>query len=408
MNVLSLFDGISAGQVALQRSGIKVDNYYSSEIDKYAIKITQKNFPNTIQLGDVTKWRGWHLSNIDMIVGGSPCQGFSFAGKQLNFEDSRSKLFFEFVDIVNFYKPKYFLLENVKMKKEYQDVISSYLGVEPIEINSALVSAQNRKRLYWTNIPNITQPGDRGIILKDILEYGVVDDRMVKDNKAYCLTARYGGAVAWNSIERKQRTMIIDDVNVGSIVGRRINEDGVRKDYDKNVPLTQCLQVKEDNLKTGCLTTVNKDNVVTDAPSGRYKDIYKLGNINPSEKGINSNTYSVDSNKMTTLTTNKGEGSNVGLIQVGVADNINGHDQIKRIYSEEGKCPTLTTMQGGHREPKIAVDQIRWRKLTPIECERLQTFDDNYTEGISNSQRYKALGNSWTVEVIVHIFKNMI
>jgi len=383
MNVLSLFDGISAGQVALQRLGIKVDNYYASEIDKYAIKVTQKNFPNTIQIGDVTKVKGSDLPVIDLLIGGSPCQGFSFAGKQLAFDDPRSKLFFEYVRLLKECNPRYFLLENVKMKKEFQDVISEYLGVQPIEINSALVSAQNRKRLYWTNIPNITQPEDKGILLRDIIEYGIVDDRMTKDNKAYCLTASYSGAVAWNSIERKQRSMInITDSlsNIASITGRRINENGVREDYNKEVPITQCLQVKEDNSKSGCLTTVEKDNVLTNAPHGRYENIYKK-----TEK----------SNKDTVLN------------RVGTAENISGHDSIKRIYSDDGKCPTLTTMQGGHREPKIAVDEIKWRKLTPLECERLQTFNDGYTEGVSNSQRYKALGNSWTVDVIVHIFKNM-
>ena len=162
-------EAYSCGQLALQRAGIKVDKYFASEIDKHAIKVTQQNFPYTVQLGDVTKWETWELPKIDLLIGGSPCQGFSFAGKQLNFSDPRSKLFFEYVKVLQNVKPKYFLLENVKMKQEYQGIISSYLGVEPIEINSSLVSAQNRKRLYWTNIPNVTQPEDRGILLKDIV-----------------------------------------------------------------------------------------------------------------------------------------------------------------------------------------------------------------------------------------------
>jgi site-specific DNA-cytosine methylase len=169
LNVLSLFDGISCGQVALERAGIQVDKYYASEINKYAIQVTQKNYPNTIQLGDITKIDGKQLKNIDLLIGGSPCQGFSFAGKQLNFNDIRSALFFEYVRLLKECKPTYFLLENVKMKKEHQDVISKYLGVEPIEINSALVSAQNRKRLYWTNIPGIEQPEDKRILIADIL-----------------------------------------------------------------------------------------------------------------------------------------------------------------------------------------------------------------------------------------------
>jgi DNA-cytosine methyltransferase len=151
--------------IALERAGVKVDNYYASEIDKYAITVAQKNYPDTIQLGSVLDVKGADLPKIDLLIGGSPCQGFSFAGKQLNFDDPRSKLFFEFVRLKEELNPKYFLLENVKMKKESQDVISEYLGVEPVEINSALVSAQNRKRLYWTNIP-FDMPEDKGILLR--------------------------------------------------------------------------------------------------------------------------------------------------------------------------------------------------------------------------------------------------
>ena len=257
VNVLSLFDGMSGTQMALYNSGIAVDKYYASEIDKYAIKITQKNFPDTIQLGDVKDIKGKDLPEIDLVVAGSPCQGFSFAGKQLAFDDPRSALFFEFIRILREVKPKYFLLENVRMKKEFQDVISEQIssvypeytsgglfGIEPILINSALVSAQNRQRLYWTNIPNIEQPEDLGIVLRDVLEDSFVADRdksycidanyykggnpknyfeksrrqlvfdkefdkmTTKDGKSYALTATYQGAVAWNSIEKKQRTMI--------------------------------------------------------------------------------------------------------------------------------------------------------------------------------------------------------
>jgi len=160
--VLSLFDGMSCGQLALQRAGFKVDIYLASEIDKYAKQVTRKNFPRTIQLGDVCDVKGENLPPIDILLGGSPCQGFSFAGKQLNFEDPRSALFFEYVRILKETKPKYFLLENVRMKQEYQDVISEHLGVKPVMINSSLVSAQNRVRLYWTNIPGIEQPSDKG------------------------------------------------------------------------------------------------------------------------------------------------------------------------------------------------------------------------------------------------------
>lgn len=170
MNVLSLFDGISCGHIALQKLGIKVDKYFASEIDKNAIKVTQHNFPETVQLGDVTQVSGKDLPKIDLLIGGSPCQGFSLSGKQLNFDDPRSKLFFEFVRLMKETKPKYFLLENVKMKKEYQDIITEYLGVEPVFINSKDFSAQSRGRLYWTNIPFEQEYESRDVSLKDVMD----------------------------------------------------------------------------------------------------------------------------------------------------------------------------------------------------------------------------------------------
>ena len=184
MNVLSLFDGISCGQLALQRASIPVNQYFASEIDKHAIKVTQHNWPNTVQLGSVVNVKAENLPKIDILLAGSPCQGFSPAGKGLNFEDARSKLFFEFVRLLKECKPKYFLLENVKMKKEYENVITEILGVAPIKINSALVSAQNRERLYWANIPNICRPEDKGILLKDILISGFTERK-----KSFCLLA---------------------------------------------------------------------------------------------------------------------------------------------------------------------------------------------------------------------------
>ena len=171
MNVLSLFDGISCGQIALNRADIKIDNYYASEIDKDAITVTQFNYPNTIQLGDVKKLKGNMLPKIDLLIGGSPCQDLSKAktdGKGLVGE--KSSLFYEYLRLLNEVKPKYFLLENVIMKKDYRDIITKELGVNPILINSSLVSAQNRERLYWSNIPNIAIPKDKNILLKDIIK----------------------------------------------------------------------------------------------------------------------------------------------------------------------------------------------------------------------------------------------
>ncbi len=189
MNVLSLFDGMSCGQIALNKLGFEIDNYYASEIDKHAMSVTKYNYPNTKHIGDVTKVKGVDLPEIDLLIGGSPCQGFSTAGKGLNFNDPRSKLFFEYVRLLEECKPKYFLLENVSMKKEHLDVISKHLGVEPILINSELVSGQSRKRYYWTNIPNIKQPDNKNIFFKSILE----PTRKPLDQSRidYSLTAKY-------------------------------------------------------------------------------------------------------------------------------------------------------------------------------------------------------------------------
>jgi site-specific DNA-cytosine methylase len=299
MKVLSLFDGMSCAQLALQKAGIPVTRYYASEVDKYAIKVTQANFPDTVQLGDVRQVTADQVGDIDLLVGGSPCQGFSFAGKHLNFDDPRSKLFFEYVRLLKELKPKYFLLENVRMAQQSQDVISEHLGVEPIPINSNLVSAQNRYRLYWTNIPfNI--PDDKDIVLADIIEDGMVDR-----NKSHCLDANYFKGGNLKSYFEKHRRQLV--FKSGRIVNRRLDEKGVRKDYDLSIPNQSRLEVRTDD-KTNCLTTVDKDSVV-----------------------------------------------------------------------------------------------VAYRKLTPVECERLQTVPDNYTNHVSNSQRYKMLGNGMTVDIISSI-----
>jgi len=348
INVFSGFDGMSCGQLALQKAGIPVGTYHASEIDKPAMKVTTKNFPFTLHMGDITKLEDWRLEfirdeiGIDLVIGGSPCQGFSFAGNQLNFDDPRSKLFFDFVRVLKILKPKYFLLENVRMKKESQDIISEYLGVEPVAINSNLVSAQNRHRLYWTNIP-FDMPEDKGIILADILEDGVTDRE-----KSHCLDANYFKGGNLKSYFEKHRRQLVFNNKGGAIRGR----------YDKDGKIKQQLELRPDD-KTNTLTTVQKDNVVVS-----------------------------------------------GCIQVGEAD-LKGFDIIKRVYSPEGKAPTLTTMGGGHREPKVIVDELTWRKLTVKECERLQTVPDGYTEGVSNTQRYKMLGNGWTVDVVAHILKGI-
>lgn len=278
MNILSVFDGMSCGRIALDRIGAHVDNYFSSEIDKYAIQVANANWPQDTanRLGDVTKVRGEDLPPIDLLIGGSPCQGFSFAGKQLAFDDPRSALFFEFVRLLKECKPKFFLLENVRMKQEFQDVISNILGVEPIAINSRLLTYNQRKRIYWTNIPCGGPPEDRNLKTKDFIggdSYGtirVLKDKtrvVVESDEIHSLTARY------TDLNGSSRPVII--------------------------------------LDRGCI--------------GEAFDSSKVG--------------------------------------------------------------------------------TSYRMLTPIECERLQTVPDNYTSCVSNPQRYKMLGNGWTVDVIAHILK---
>ena len=249
MNVLSCFDGMSCGQIALNKLGYKIENYFSSEIDKHTIAVTQSNYPNTIQLGDITKIKGEDLPEIDLLIGGSPCQGFSFAGKQLNFEDPRSKLFFEFVRLLKETKPKYFFLENVKMKKEFQDVISEYLGVQPIELNSNLVSAQNRKRLYRTNIEGFTMPEDKGIMLKDIIEDGLTDR-----DKSLCLLESYSRKCATDSGWREymkwgQGQLIVKEATIKGFIEIR-KDEGVDLTFIKS----KTRRGRRMQFKSNCLT----------------------------------------------------------------------------------------------------------------------------------------------------------
>lgn len=368
MNVLSLFDGISCGRVALDRAGIKVNKYFASEIDKYAIKIAMKNHPDIIQLGDVTKWKEWEIdwASIDLVIGGSPCQGFSFAGKQLNFSDPRSRLFFDYTNIVDYTKSKNpnvkFLLENVKMQKLFQGVISDYLDVEPVMINSSLVSAQRRSRLYWANW-DITQPEDKGIVLKDIVhEYADVDvSPITSDGKSYCLTATYSGAVAWNSYERKQRTMIFEKI----------------KEYI--VPFDKTLVVLDKEIKRGKVGYFQKDSQA-------------------------NRVYYIHDKAVTLCGSAGGGAAKMGQYLFGCLEpqRVEPFSNGQR-FNDGQKFYTLTC-----RNKNGILTEGYIRKLTPIECERLQTLPDNYTEGISNAQRYKCLGNGWTVDVIAHIFNNLV
>lgn len=342
MKVLSLFDWMACGYEALLRAWIKVDAYYASEIDKYAIQIALKNHPDIIEIWDVTQVKWEDYKDIDIIIWWSPCQWFSMAWKMLNFDDPRSKLFFEFVRLVKEIKPKYFLLENVKMKKEFRDKISEIMGCEPILIDSALVSAQHRERYYWTNIPWITQPEDKGILLKDILEDDVDNEFYLKEDKLEkikltkqielpCGTQLWNSKNFWNSYwSQKAYTL------------RACQPNGViiPKEWESLI-----------------------DNVDGEI---RVKQATKQWYI------VAEEWDGLDLSYPTSTT--------------------------RRWRVVKWKSNTLTAWHLNYVYDTVI------RKLTPTECERLQTLKDWYTEGVSNSQRYKMLWNWWTCDVISHIF----
>ena len=420
-NVVGLFDGMSGLQIALKDMNIHFDTYYASEVDKHAIKQTQHVFPSTIQLGDITKWREWNIdwSMVDLIGAGSPCQGFSFAGKQLAFDDPRSKLFFVFIDILNharkFNQNVLFLLENVSMKKEHMKVINDYCGVFPVNINSNLVSAQNRNRWYWTNIKtknvglfgelhsDIPQPADRGILLKDILESEVDEKYYLSDRMVSFLTNHSdkkqaeGCGFKFNPIDgdkkastvtQRSHKMGVDDNYVCvSMVGRKTDENGTRKDNDPNIKAVQSLELNL-NGKTNCLTSVQKDNLVMQInPSleSGGKQPYQQNRVYDSE-GISP-----------ALCANKAD----LLIKQNYAVIGDGYEQDNRAYFEDGKSGTLDLKSESRQ--KVLLNNYRIRRLTPTECARLQTIPDWYTWIVSDTQQYKMLGNGWTNEVIKHI-----
>lgn len=436
MNVLSLFDGISCGQQALERAGIAVDNYFASEIDKYAITVTMANYPNTKQLGSVVNVNGYDLPKIDLLIGGSPCQSFSFAGKRKGMStkceteiltlqhylelkedgyefEGQSYLFWEYMRLLNECKPKYFLLENVEMGEKWEKVLSKAIGVNGIHINSSLVSAQNRKRIYWTNIgmkPSglfgdlesiIEQPKDKGILLKDVLESEVDEKYYLSDlaieriqrhsndtlnnEKSNCILAGYfkGGG-------RDQQYVIHNTMPRSSTTGKGGTGHLSRKDG-----------------KTYCLDTGNTNAVeILGALKFGRSDEAKLIRKENMKKGKDYTPFqskeivAVDYDKMNTLTS----AINKDNLVIGCDYR---YDEGFR-FRENGKSITLTTRgrTQGNDFSGQALAQInsRIRRLTPLECERLQTVNDNYTNYVSDSQRYKMLGNGWTVDVIVHIF----
>ena len=366
IKVVSLFDGYAGAYEALKKLGIKVKSYQASEIDKPAMLVAKRNHPDIEYLGDVRFVNAVldDLENIDLLIGGSPCQGFSFAGKQLNFEDPRSKLLFEFVRLRDEIQPKYFLLENVFMKQEYQDVISSYLGVKPIEINSNLLSAQNRRRLYWTNIPGIRVPKDKGVLLKDIVHerdsievlknLGAYRE---KSDKSNCIDANY-----WKGVDNHaQRTQIVEWLN------------------EYIVPFDKTLRILDKEIERGKVGYFNKD-----CQSRRVYYIH---------------------DKAVTLCGDAGGGAaKMGQYLFGciTPDRVDKRQNGQRF--NDGQKFYALTAQDQHG---ILIEGYI-RKLTPIECERLQTLPDDYTGGVSKTQRYKMLGNGFTVDAIAHILSYML
>ena len=405
LTVLSLFDGMSCGQIALRELGVEIDTYYASEIDKYCIAQTQLNFPDTIQLGDVRGIDAGRLPKIDLILAGSPCQGFSFAGKQLNFDDPRSRLFFEFHRIAaqaTFYNNDVkWLLENVRMKREYEQTISAQLGgLQPTVINSALVSAQNRVRLYWSNIrsietglfgrsydSNIPQPVDRGIYLRDILEDEVDEKYNIKDT------------VLRNLFRHKERNeregrgfgMVVKTPDEKSLAVR-VGGKGM---YDI-IKINRHGQIKHDQTEASCLT-------VGGHGSGNHSDIDIILQRPRGDKGLTA--YA---DKSPTLTANAWEQNNLlcrrTVRQLNPSTESNGKQpyQQNRVYDPDGIAPALCSSRRGQSPIIITEDDIL-RRLTPTECARLQTIPEWYKWECSDTQQYKMLGNGWTVEVIKHI-----
>lgn len=380
INVLSLFDGKSGAQIALERAKIKVNNYFACEIDQPCIIVAMANYPNTIQLGDVTKIKAVDLPKIDLVIGGSPCQGFSFSGKQLNFKDPRSALFFEFVRIwkeVHAINPDAkFLLENVNMKKEYMGVINRALEILPANINSNRVSAQNRNRWYWTNIKtkkvgffgevysDIPQPEDKGILLRDILEDDVpskyfLSAKAIKGLATHAHNRRQNWTLNGSNDKAKAITVSHANRNLDSnyvCVAMRGRNPENPSDRRTGSPTQQRLEAKTDG-KTNCLTSVAKDNLI--------------------------------------MSTN--------YIQWDVSGK--GHkSQQDRAFFENTKHGALASSRAETKTGVLTNDH-KLRRLTPIECERLQTIPDNYTNHVSDTQRYKMLGNGFTIDVIAHILK---
>ena len=438
LNILSLFDGMSCGQQALERAGIEVDNYFASEIDKYAMQVTMANYPDTKQLGSVVNVNGSDLPKIDLLIGGSPCQSFSFAGKRKGMAtkceteiltlnhylelkadgyefEGQSYLFWEFMRLLNECKPKYFLLENVEMGEKWEKVLSKAIGVNGIHINSSLVSAQNRKRIYWTNIgmqPGglfgdlvsiIEKPKDKGILLKNVLESEVDQKYFLSDKTIATITRHRNKIIDDNENPQRSCTIHANYFKMGGrdqqyiVASRGRNPDNcivhnmMPRSGDPAKGGTGPLSRTDG--KTYCLDTGNTNAVEIVAGEYRYDEGHKWRN-----------------DKKTGTLTTLGSRTNSGSIHVKVSNAVEilGCDYRKDEgfrFRDNGKSGTLAARARNDEScGQLASINTSIRRLTPLECERLQTVKDNYTNHVSDSQRYKMLGNGWTVDVIAHIF----
>lgn len=341
VTVFSAFDGAGIGLLALKRAGIPVAAYYASEVDKYAIQVAKKNHPEIVHVGDIKQCYARNFPQIDLLIGGSPCQDLSIAkANREGLKGARSGLFWHFVRLLRTMKPRYFLLENVaSMSKEDKAKITEIMGVEPILINSALVSAQQRKRLYWTNIPGITQPQDKGILLKDVLENGIA-----MDLKSRAIISSADRTTEREYFKKQQGTMVAE-----LILYNRYNQSTMKE--------------KPASLGTNPQCKTSKTGQVVLSP-------VRLGALEGLGTGQANRIYSVQGKSVCLNAGGGGGGANTGLYKIDLPDG-----------------------------------DYTVRKLTPVECERLQTWPDGYTEGVSNTQRYKIIGNGWTADVIAHIFK---
>lgn len=385
MKVLSLFDGMSCGQIALRELGVPIERYYASEIDKHAIKQTQLNFPDTIHLGDVEKWREWDIEweEIDLLLAGSPCQGFSLAGKMLGHDDPRSRLYWVFLDILHHVQSlnpnvKY-LLENVRMRPSDEARINESLGIRPVVINSSLVSAQNRVRLYWSNIrtksegiwgellTDIPQPADRGIYIRDIL-----DDEV--DEKYY------------------MRNLTLNKDDLESIASTR---EGQASDV---VKLDKKLKPKAQQEKASCLTAGGHS-------GGNHSDMDVLCIKDP---WIAKNLRSPDEKSNALLSCSyKGARANGMSIVPGTWRTHKDGQGFRPTTGGKAPCIPARARNDGSGQPVAKIGYML-RRLTPNECARLQTIPDWYKWGCSDTQAYKMLGNGWTVEVVKHILSHII